>query len=289
MRERGAQWRPIPRWEIHRTRFSYSDEEAKVIEGAAAVAEMVKGEGATSSRHLAQLVVRKARSSLYALDLIISRLVSSSASHIAAELTQGELFTLEGVVAEQLGLFTERDPGAPLADNLGHSSKLALAADAAKRLLLELENIPLDSKWDCFRSLVAGVFADGKRTVVVFAGFRETAQYIAELGDAEGLPIHALHESMAIEKRWKTLQEVRNQGGLVVFTDALLEGITVDSVAGAVHYDLPSGREVLIQRIGCVERLRGHGQVVPHHFLLDDRFATEPELDRLLQGWIEME
>jgi superfamily II DNA/RNA helicase len=104
--------------------------------------------------------------------------------------------------------------------------------------------------------------------------YADTLSYLYSATDDLGIQVYKATGVDSFAERQATIQGFLEQGGLLVSTDAGLEGATLQEVAHVIHYDLPSNPKILDQRLGRFDR---YGREVPcTMYLLRDESGAMP-------------
>jgi superfamily II DNA or RNA helicase len=131
-------------------------------------------------------------------------------------------------------------------ESSGHSGAL-------ERLLQQVERLRSDSRFECFNSLLEELIEDGIRHVVVFCEYRATLEYLAAAVERVEFRDYQIHAGISAEEHSEVLESFKCEGGLLITTTAS-EGLSLNFVEAAIHYDLPLSPAAFAQREGRYHR-----------------------------------
>jgi len=116
-------------------------------------------------------------------------------------------------------------------------------------LLDQIENIPADPKLDALiRYIRESWEAKDRCYLCIVSSFMNTVQYINSNIQDIGIPVYSLTSSLQIAERLDTIKAFETNGGLLIATDAGLEGVGLQNVDECINYDLPLNMQMLEQR-----------------------------------------
>lgn len=234
--------------------FTRSDEEQRVIESLADTLEDAP-EGTASA------MMRAVSSSLFALEQTLLRIRRSmlDAGHVANG-TEGEW------KSDGCGLSLHSIPG---------------GRDRIEFLLELLATVTTDTKLSALRELLGTLEAVGPdHRVLLITEFTETARYLySALAEMEQ-PVHQITGDIHPERQVEALVGFRDEGTVVVGTDAALEGIDLGFVDRIVHYDLPSDRNRMGQRRLLYDKMFRKNPWI-EYALIDDSGTVAQEAEAL--------
>ena len=145
-----------------------------------------------------------------------------------------------------------------------------LIQDELKRVeeLLKLSNsITIDSKLEKLKEILERHRGD---KAIVFTQYRDTMRYIADRLKAHGWRVVELHGGMDEEERKRAEREFKEEGEVLVATDAASEGLNLQVANILINFDLPWNPSRLDQRIGRVHRYGQRKPVFVYNFLVKD-------------------
>ena len=116
--------------------------------------------------------------------------------------------------------------------------------------------------------------------VIVFTQFRATQQDVMNRLAEEGYSVHAFHGGHSSEEKEEIVDNFRENGGILVSTDAMNEGRNLQFCNLMVNYDLPWNPMKVEQRIGRIHRIGQKREVFVFNMALTDT-VEEYVLDRL--------
>ncbi len=150
---------------------------------------------------------------------------------------------------------------------------LDFTADEAEddRLDVSFVRSPRKDKLETLGRLLTEI---GGKPTIIFVGYRESVDRIADWLKKEGFWASAYHGGMDQEWRERALYKFRSGCvNILVSTDLASRGLDMPETACIVHYHLPATEEAYIHRCGRSTRWEGRG----HAFLLLGPEETMPE------------
>lgn len=112
-------------------------------------------------------------------------------------------------------------------------------------------SIPGSSKLDALRSVLSKV----QDKAIVFTGFYETQDFLAERLRADGLKVVTFNGRMSQKEKDRIIAEFKMSADVLICTDAGSEGVNLQFCHVLVNYDLPWNPMRVEQRIGRVHRI----------------------------------
>jgi len=91
--------------------------------------------------------------------------------------------------------------------------------------------------------------------VIVFTQFRATQRQVLQALDEQGYTTHAFHGGHSSQEKEDIVEQFREEGGVLVSTDAMNEGRNLQFCNIMVNYDLPWNPMKVEQRIGRIHRI----------------------------------
>ncbi len=91
--------------------------------------------------------------------------------------------------------------------------------------------------------------------VIVFTQFRPTQRRVLDALEKQGYTTHAFHGGHSSEEKEEIVDRFREDGGVLVSTDAMNEGRNLQFCNIMVNYDLPWNPMKVEQRIGRIHRI----------------------------------
>ncbi|ELY39835.1 DEAD/DEAH box helicase [Natronorubrum tibetense] len=91
--------------------------------------------------------------------------------------------------------------------------------------------------------------------VIVFTQFRPTQRQVLQVLDEQGYTTHAFHGGHSSQEKEDIVNQFREEGGVLVSTDAMNEGRNLQFCNIMVNYDLPWNPMKVEQRIGRIHRI----------------------------------
>lgn len=116
--------------------------------------------------------------------------------------------------------------------------------------------------------------------VIVFTQFRATQRQVLNGLDEQGYTTHAFHGGHSSQEKEDIVDDFRENGGVLVSTDAMNEGRNLQFCNLMVNYDLPWNPMKVEQRIGRIHRIGQKRKVYVFNMALKDTIE-EYVLDRL--------
>jgi hypothetical protein len=151
------------------------------------------------------------------------------------------------------------------------------AAAIAVRLAQEIEGLGSDSKLTAFGALLNRLEAPKSPStrVCVLTEYLATPFYVAAEIEILGLPCRLLHGQMSNEDRQSALTSFSTAGGILTATRAAMsEGVALGEVTDLVLYDVPDGKDALLQVLGRFDRFGREAQL--NVYILVQSAATTP-------------
>ncbi len=116
-------------------------------------------------------------------------------------------------------------------------------------LLDSIEEIETDSKLDSLLSYLRSSLASkGSPYLCIWTSFRNTAEYLMSSLEDLNIAAYVLTGSLNMDERRTRLNLFRDGGGILISTDAMLEGVALQFVDEALNYDVPVNQIKLEQR-----------------------------------------
>ncbi len=116
--------------------------------------------------------------------------------------------------------------------------------------------------------------------VIVFTQFRPTQRRVLDVLEKQGYTTHAFHGGHSSEEKEEIIDRFREDGGVLVSTDAMNEGRNLQFCNIMVNYDLPWNPMKVEQRIGRIHRIGQKRKVYVFNMALKGTIE-EYVLDRL--------
>ncbi|WP_276302626.1 DEAD/DEAH box helicase [Halorussus lipolyticus] len=116
--------------------------------------------------------------------------------------------------------------------------------------------------------------------VIVFTQFRPTQRRVVETLAERGYETHAFHGGHSSQEKEEIIEAFRDDGGVLVSTDAMNEGRNLQFCNVMVNYDLPWNPMTVEQRIGRIHRIGQNREVYVFNMALRDTIE-EYVLDKL--------
>jgi SNF2 family DNA or RNA helicase len=144
--------------------------------------------------------------------------------------------------------------------------------------LVNLESNSLDSKLDAFVEKVARL-RDNKQTspMCILTEFRATLFYLESQLQEMGFDPLLFHGTMSYDERENTVNEFKQSGGILLATNAGMEGLSLAEVESLFLYDIPWDPRRLQQVCGRFQRF---GRRAPLNVYL----LSDPKAGSVVQG-----
>jgi len=109
-----------------------------------------------------------------------------------------------------------------------------------------------DPKLEALVTLIRGLLRESRRSCV-FTTFRETAEYVRNSLEDEGLDVMLCHGGLAYDTRLDLITRFNRRKAVLVTTDGGASGLQVSDSAVAVSYDLPRSVKPMDGRWAVIE------------------------------------
>ena len=135
-----------------------------------------------------------------------------------------------------------------------------------ENILDEWKEINFDPKYDFFVNKVKeSLSKDKRRKMVIFTEFSDTADYVYERLEKDGIKVLRYTSADASDKHRKVVKDNFDAGldeskqsddyDLIVATDAISEGFNLHRAGTVINYDIPYNPTRVIQRVGRINRI----------------------------------
>jgi len=213
------------------------------------------------------IIMRNATSSIYAIQGMLRRL-KDAWSPVRNRMAHGVISSDEDTfqkVQQKLVTITDLlgDSDDILADiNQSHvgmkiqPDQFSYLFNTLESLLDQIEDIGTDSKLDALIGYLQELSKMTDKThICIWTSFRSTAQYLlSSLRDLKK-PLHMMTGILELAERQSVIENFRENGGILITTDASLTGIGLEFVDKCINYDLPANPNIFEQRWGRFLRL----------------------------------
>ena len=189
------------------------------------------------------MLLRAASSSMYALEESLRRLLVSWRT-MRNKIAHGIPWTKEDLEKGQKDLMLGLDEGEVSEDISGRltiqSKKFMDLYKKLEALLDRTEEIQTDSKLDSLLTYLKSYYS-GKRNahLCTWTSFRNTAEYLMSSLEDLDIPVYVLTGSLNVDERSRRLDLFRIDGGILISTDAMFEGVALPFVDECINYDIP--------------------------------------------------
>jgi superfamily II DNA or RNA helicase len=224
----------------------------------------------TAGRFVAEVLMRRTGSSLYAIEQSLRRYAAASVDRASVDFDEPDEWS-------------EDEP-----DEREMPVKNLLASDVVERALGLLEDISQDSKFNACMNLLQTLHL-AERSVVIFTDFADTADYLGERLHERGLRAYIVTGKLRLDQRYRRIEVARQAPGVLVLTSAITEGVALGFANEAVHYDLPLTPYGLLQRFGRIERVTSQFSRAYHYILSDGITLSERLIEKMQATAAELE
>lgn len=203
-------------------------------------------------------ILRVASSSMYATEGMLLRLQDVWRS-LRNKIVHGIPWTDEDVERVQQQLISASDEPEGIDELLGgktiQTEEFLAFYQKLELLLNQIEEIPSDPKMDALICHITKSWeANDKPYLCIVSSFKDTIQYVnSSVQDLE-IPAYSLTSSQEFDDRMGSIKSFQENGGLLIATDAGLEGVALETVAECINYDLPIDTRMFKQRWGRFAR-----------------------------------
>lgn len=205
-------------------------------------------------KFLSESILQRASSSLYSLEESLRRLLDSMRS-LRSKLVHNVPYTLADLKIAQQQLM--RDLGQEAVevetnnDVTINLSKLVELYKIAEMLLDRIEEIKIDSK---MKSLVSHLKRKVKNKkncrICILSSFKSTVEYLtSSLRKLEIASIYQLTTGLSVEDTETQLNQFKQQGGIIIASDASLKGMPLEYIEECINYDLPRSPALIYIRL----------------------------------------
>jgi hypothetical protein len=154
------------------------------------------------------------------------------------------------------------------------------SSDDLKQALVLLDDAAVDSRLSALKGLLLRIIKSGHRHAVVFSAYAATVEYLRVALDDLPAKVHSLIGGMPSDVAVEQVNAFRNEGGVIVASDAASQGLEFGFVEAAIHYDLPRHAAGFLQREGRYRRFT-RAETCYVYLFEDSRGGLAMEQDRL--------
>ena len=204
-------------------------------------------------------MVRIASSSMYALERKLRRLFSNW-GHLRNKIAHSVPWSGEDLESIQRDVSMGSDELAEV-DELsqfatGEPLNFIDLYNELETLLDQIEDVSVDSKLDALISYVQEFYEDNNQThLCIWCSYTNTVQYLGSSLQELGQPVWSNTGALGAVERMARIESFRQNGGILITTDAASEGATLEYVDECINYDLPINQQAFDQRWGRFLRL----------------------------------
>ena len=193
------------------------------------------------SRLIADNLIRGASSSLFALEQSLQSLRRT----LVSPEDQFRTKTAEiGSTQSDLDLASE-DPEPPSSQPSSIAMDKPKALALIEQLLSSLESLTNDEKLNALTRLIRSILdtsADHLPRICIFSSYSDSVSYVSTALEDDGLPSSEFTGSTSQLERHEVMDHFNHNGGVLVATDAALQGVELSHAIHVIYYDLPSDR-----------------------------------------------
>lgn len=247
---------------VSQVNYERKSDEIEVLKQLTALFELL--ESGSRESGLKGILTRRAASSVFTLEKSLARLRNGIAHAVEVASTED---------AE-----SESDLDEPLRPQPAWSNP-AEAFLQLERLLASLDSIQTDAKLDAADAIIRRD-ADGgrgERRICVITAFADTANYLRSALAARDIIVWKAIGGMSPEDRMAQIDQFIQQGGVLVATDAALQGVELSVVDAVVYYDPVRTSQANQARLGRFLRINRTRRL--DVFLLSDSSNALPAVN----------
>jgi hypothetical protein len=261
--------------EVELIAYQRSEQERALLESIETFAEQLAASSERTISGLADPLFRAAASSTFAVEqrlreiMALLRPLRNAIVHGHGDQAAYQLWSEEHRPASVMSLNTAAIP---------HLYALG------EKLLEALADPPADTKLATLREHLISELASN-HALCVWTGLAGTARYLGSSLESVLQRCYVMTAEHSLAQSAEQLKSFEQTGGVLITTGAAIQTYPLTFVAGCVHYDLPSNRNALDQRLG---RFLRYGRIVSFRtwIMRDARHSLKWEdnlIDRLLQ------
>ena len=210
-----------------------------------------------------KIILHVASSSMYATAGVLLRLQDVWRS-LQNKIAHGIPWTNEDVERVQQQLISASDEPESIAELVAgrtiQPEEFLAFYPKLELLLNQIEEFPGDPKMDTLiYHITKFCEAKDKPYLCIISSFKDTVQYVnSSVQDLE-IPVFSLTSSQEFNERMSSIKAFQENGGLLIATDAGLEGVALENVAECINYDLPIDTRMFKRRWGRFARFGRKG------------------------------
>ncbi|MBE3143752.1 MAG: DEAD/DEAH box helicase family protein [Planctomycetes bacterium] len=215
-------------------------------------------------------LLRRLRSSLYAFDQTLRRLIANRAEF--------ELYANERYSPNRTEVEAWEDIVIPAG-----ISAADIDYDALRQLTSILEEERKDLKFECFLGLIESRGLGKAASTAIMTEYSDTAEYIEYLAKSRGLNAILVRKNASLGEQERVLQAAKSGPTLLISTTET-SWLGFGFADQMVHYDLPLTPEGLLKRFISIEKAGTDHKCMEHFFLIASDKAADEALQKLLKG-----
>ena len=237
---------------------------------------------------LEKSILAAASSSIYATEVMLLnlqndlRLLRNKVAH-SMPLTNEDVEQIQQNIFGKSGVKTIDE--LPIKSRINTKQMLVCYYQKLELLLKLIEEIPSDPKMDALLKHIAKYKETGDQTrLCIVSLFNNTLQYLhSSIQDLE-IPVYSLTNVQEYNERKEAIEAFQKKGGLLIATDASLEGVDLEKVTECINYDLPINMQRLEERLGRFSRFGRKSKI--RMVIFRDQSRTLRWEENILKGLI---
>ncbi len=231
------------------------------------------------------IVIRNAASSIYAVEGMLRRL-RDAWDPVRNRIAHGDISTRTDTFQKiQQQLVTVKDLLGDTDDVLMDVDQSRLGIDLKpgqfldlfnklESLLDQIEDIGTDSKMEALISYLHERSKLRKNHICVWTAFVSTSHYLNTSLKEINKPLYLMTSASEPAECQALLKAFRENGGIMIMTDAAIAGVSLEFVDECINYDLPTNKDIFEQRWGRFLRLGRHSEF--EMIILKDEASSLP-------------
>jgi len=144
--------------------------------------------------------------------------------------------------------------------------------DELKNLNSEIEQIEIDSKWECCKEILVKV-NPLENEILIMTRYARTATYLQSLCQEENWDSEILGFPDEARDLSYNPEEPKKYTGIKIVTDARCIGMDLRRISKVIHYDVPSDPRNMVQRLGRTNRFSVTNVDKEHYLLINEGFG----------------
>lgn len=145
----------------------------------------------------------------------------------------------------------------------------------------------IDAKLEMLYDIIFKIrMEENEAKFLIFTEFIGTQNYLKEMLSKKGYKIVLLNGSMDMDERKEVLINFKEDADILISTDAGGEGLNLQFCHIVINYDMPWNPMKIEQRIGRVDRIGQHRDVLVFNFILED--TIENRVRKILEEKLQI-